>query len=82
MFQERRMQKAMRVCAFALVVMCMGCGGETHRQLFKRYENQFAEKRQQFKNIAQMLPPPESRKGATAANLSTMPRATPTTPRS
>ena len=73
LFQERLMQKATRVCALALVVVCMGCRGETHRQLFKRYENQFAEKRQQFKNIAQMLPSPESLKGATAANLSPKP---------
>jgi hypothetical protein len=70
--QERLMQKAARVCTFALAVMCTGCG-ETNRQLFKRYENQFAEKRQQFKQIAQMLPAPGSLKGATAANLSPPP---------
>ena len=71
--QERLMQQAACVCALALVAMSMGCRGETARQLLKRYEDPFAEKRRQFKNIAQMLPPPGSLKGATAANLSPKP---------
>ena len=72
-FQGRFKQIMASVFAFAFVALCMGCGGETHRQLFKRYESQFAEKRAQFKKIAQMLPAPGSVKEPTTANLSPKP---------
>ncbi len=57
----------------ALLALSLNCGGETNRQLFKRYENQFAEKRQQFKKIADLLPAPGTITGNIPANLSVKP---------
>jgi len=73
LIQGSFIQMTASVFAFALVALCMGCGGETPRKLIKRYESQFAEKREQFKKIAQMLPSPGTVKRATAANLSPKP---------
>jgi hypothetical protein len=70
--QEGLMRRTWCVCALALALMCLGCG-ETYRQLFHRYESQFAQKRQQFKQIAQILPAPGSLKEPTAAKLSPPP---------
>jgi len=69
---ERVMPKTAGLCAVALVFTCLGCR-ETHRQLFKRYEDQFAAKRRQFQKVAQILPPAGSVQGTTAANLSPQP---------
>src|SRR5579872_6345977 len=69
----KQRQKLVRACALVLVVMGIGCRGETNRQIFQRYQRPFAEKRQQFTRIAQTLPPPGSVKGATAASLSPRP---------
>lgn len=56
-----------------LMVLCGCAGGETNRALFKRYEGQFASKRQQFQNIAHALPAPGSVQANTVANLSPKP---------
>jgi hypothetical protein len=57
----------------ALVLMYTGCGGETNRAVFKRYESQFAAKRQQFQSIAGSLPAPGSVRESNAASLSPKP---------
>jgi len=56
-----------------LLLLYIGCGGETNRALFKRYEGPFAAKRQQFNSIAQALPAPGSVQGNTVASLSPKP---------
>jgi hypothetical protein len=56
------------------MVLFIGCkSGETNRALFKRYEGQFAAKRQQFNAIARTLPAPGSAQASTAASLSPKP---------
>jgi hypothetical protein len=62
----------LRACLLALIVTCIGCG-ETNREVFKRYEPQFAQKRQQFNQIAKTLPPSGSVKAAIVADLSPAP---------
>src|SRR5215469_16359989 len=69
----RRGRQARGASLSILMLLC-GCGGrETNRALFKRYEGQFAAKRQQFQSIAQALPAPGSVRENTAANLSPKP---------
>ena len=55
-----------------LAALCAGCR-PTNRQLFGRYQGSFAVKRIQFKNIAQVLPPPGSVNEITVADLSPKP---------
>ena len=68
----RRCLQAGGVSLPILMLLC-GCGGESNRALFKRYEGQFAAKRQQFNSIAQSLPAPGSVQANTVANLSPKP---------
>ena len=69
----RRCRQARGASLPILMLLC-GCGGgETNRALFKRYEGQFAAKRQQFNSIAQALPAPGSVQGNTVASLSPKP---------
>ncbi len=63
----------MAVFAVILLALCLNCGGETNRQVFKRYENPFAEKRQQFKKIAEMLPASGTMAANAPASLSVKP---------
>jgi len=63
-----------RSASLPILMLLCGCGGgETNRALFKRYEGQFAAKRQQFNSIAQALPAPGSVHGNTVASLSPKP---------
>ena len=68
-----RCQQALGACALILTLMYTGCAGETNRALFKRYESQFAARRQQFQSIAGMLPAPGSVRESSAASLSPKP---------
>lgn len=70
----KRCRQALGAGLPILMLLCIGCGrGETNRALFKRYESQFAAKRQQFNSIAQALPAPGSVQGNTVASLSPKP---------
>jgi len=70
----KRCRQALGASLPILMLLCIGCGrGETNRALFKRYEGQFAAKRQQFNSIAQALPAPGSVHGNTVASLSPKP---------
>ena len=70
----KRCRQALGASLPILMLLCIGCGrDETNRALFKRYESQFAAKRQQFNSIAQALPEPGSVQGNTVASLSPKP---------
>ncbi len=70
--RNRIMRNARYMGALVLAMICLSCG-ETNRQVFQRYEAQFAAKRDQFKKIAQMLPTSGSVKGTMPAKLSPSP---------
>src|SRR5947207_2294169 len=60
-------------CAALALIACLGCNRETNRQLFERYNGQFAEKREQFKQIAQLIPPPSSVRPPASTSVSPKP---------
>jgi len=67
------MKKITGAILFALLTLGLSCGCESNRQVFKRYESQFADKRQQFKKIADSLPATGSANPSPATNLSPKP---------
>ena len=69
----KRCRQALGASLPILMLLYIGCGGETNRALFKRYESQFASKRQQFNSIAQALPAAGSVQGNTVGSLSPKP---------